>query len=88
MNNWPAPIIRLYLGQLNMEAALAAADDPGASVKKGHLCEVNFFNGELALQRGDKNEAMRLCLSVAECPKAFIEYEGDTAELKALGQTP
>ena len=49
--------------------------------------KVNFFSGELALQRGDKNEAMRLFnLSVAECPKAFIEYEG--AELKALGQTP
>jgi hypothetical protein len=25
---------------------------------------------------------------VAECPKAFIEYEGANAELKALGQTP
>jgi lipoprotein NlpI len=49
----------------------------------------NFFSGELALQRGDKNEAMRLFnLSVAECPKAFIEYEGANTELKALGQTP
>jgi hypothetical protein len=27
-------------------------------------------------------------LSVAECPKAFIECEGANAELKALGQTP
>jgi hypothetical protein len=41
MNNWPAPIIRLYLGQLTMEAVLAAADDPDASIKKGHVCEVS-----------------------------------------------
>jgi lipoprotein NlpI len=89
MNNWPVPIIRLYLGQLTTEAVLAAVDDPDASIKKGHVCELKFFSGQLALQRGDKNEAMRLFnLSVDECPKAFIEYEGANAELKALGQTP
>jgi lipoprotein NlpI len=34
MTKWPAPVIRLYLGQLTPEAVLAAADDPDLSTKK------------------------------------------------------
>ncbi len=34
MTKWPAPIIRLYLGQMTREAALAAAEDPDALTKK------------------------------------------------------
>src|ERR1700687_2511168 len=52
MTKWPAPVIRLYLGQIRPEAVLAAADDPDTSIKKRQACEANFFIGELALQRG------------------------------------
>jgi tetratricopeptide (TPR) repeat protein len=86
MTKWPAPVIRLYLGQLTPEALLAAADDPKAETKKGQVCEANFYTGELVLQQGQKDEAKRLlALAAADCPKSFIEYAGATAELKALG---
>jgi len=52
--------IQLLSWPVDHGGGTAAADDPDASIKKGHVCEVNFFSGELALQRGDKNEAMRL----------------------------
>ena len=85
MTKWPAPVIRLYLGQLTLEAVLAAADDPDAKTKKGQVCEANFFGGELALQRGQKDEARRLLgLAAGDCPKTFIEYDSAKAELKAL----
>jgi lipoprotein NlpI len=89
MTKWPAPVIRLYLGQLTPEAVLAAADDPDLSTKKNQVCEANFYTGEFTLQRNDKGETTRLFrLAAAGCPKSFNEYEGAVAELKALGATP
>ncbi len=84
MTEWPAPIIRLYLGQMTPESVLAAADDPDANTKKRQVCDANFFIGELALQRGAKDDAVRLFrLAAAGCEKT-----GGVAniELKALGE--
>ena len=89
MTKWPSPVIRLYLGQLTPEAVLAAADDTNAVTKRSQVCEANFYIGELALQQGKKDEATRLFrLVTTDCDKSFIEYEGATAELKALGVSP
>jgi len=89
MTKWPAPIIRLYLGELTMEAALAAADDPNPVTKQGQLCEANFYGAELALQQGTKNEATRLFqLAASGCPAGFIEASAAKVELRALGVVP
>jgi lipoprotein NlpI len=89
MTKWPAPVIRLYLGQLTPEAVLAAADDPDATKKKEQVCDANFFSGELALQRGAKDEATRLFrLAATGCPKNRDAYDSANAELKALGASP
>ena len=89
MTKWPAPVIRLFLGQLTVEAVLAAADDPNAYTKRGQVCEVNLFTGELALQQDNKNEAMRLFRLAAEgCPRNFTEWAAANAELKALRAPP
>ncbi len=86
---WPAPVIRLYLGQLTPEGLLAAADDANPRAKQGRMCEANFFTGELALQQGRADEAKRLfALAAADCPKDFDAYAGATAELKGLGARP
>ncbi len=88
MTQWPAPLIRLYLGQLTPEAVLAAADGPDPTTNKGRNCEANFYGGELSLQRGAKDEAARLFrLAAADCPKSFIESDDANAQLKALGTT-
>jgi lipoprotein NlpI len=89
MTWWPAPVIRLYLGQLTSEAALAAADVANPRAKQGRVCELNFYTGELALQQGNADEAKRLfSLAAADCPKDFDAYAGATAELKVLGARP
>lgn len=89
MTKWPAPLIRLYLGQLTPEAVLAAADDPDATKKKNQVCGANFYSGELALQRGAKDEATRLSqLAVTGCSKSFTDDDVANAELKALGVSP
>jgi tetratricopeptide (TPR) repeat protein len=89
MTKWPAPIIRLYLGQTTPGAVLAAADDPVAYKQKGQVCEANFFSGELALQQNSKDEATRLFRIAAEgCPYDFYEWTAAKAELKTLGAQP
>jgi tetratricopeptide (TPR) repeat protein len=89
MTKWPAPLVRLYLGQITAEAALAAADDPDPKTKRSHVCEANFFTGKLALQRGAKDEAVRLFrLASSECPENTFVRAFTIAELKALGAQP
>lgn len=89
MTKWPAPLIGLYLGELKPEAVLAAANDSNPQTKTEHVCEANFYIGELSLRNGDKAEATRLLrLAASTCPKRFMEYSGALAELKALGTTP
>jgi lipoprotein NlpI len=86
MTTWPAPVIRLFLGQMTPAAVLAAADDPDPDTKKSHVCDAHFYSGELALRRDAKAEALQLFKAAAEsCPRTFI---GDVAvaELKRLAQ--
>jgi lipoprotein NlpI len=86
MTKWPAPVIRLFLGQTTPAAVLAAADDSEANKKRGQVCEANFYSGELALQQGAKEEAARLFrLAAADCPREFVEGHSASAELEALG---
>jgi tetratricopeptide (TPR) repeat protein len=89
MKAWPAPVIRLYFGQLTPEAVLAAADDANPRMKQQQVCEANYFTGELALQQGKADEANRLfALVAADCRKSLTAYAGATAELKVLGARP
>jgi lipoprotein NlpI len=86
MTKWPAPVIRLFLGQLTQEALLAATDTPNPATKTGHICEANFYGGELALSKGSKDDASRLFQQAATgCPKDYVEWASANAELKALG---
>jgi tetratricopeptide (TPR) repeat protein len=89
MTKWPAPVVRLYLGEMTPEAVLAAADDPRPETKKAQLCEANFFIGELALQQGAKDEAAQLFrFAASNCPNDYVQLDAAVAELKALGAEP
>jgi lipoprotein NlpI len=89
MTAWPAPVIRMFLGQMTAADVLAAADDPDATKKKGQVCEANFYSGELALRAGEKDVATRLFrLAASDCPKTFDEWLAANAELEALGAAP
>lgn len=85
MTKWPAPVIRMFLGQATPAAVLAAANDPDAKTKTGQVCEANFYSAELALQQGAKAEAERLFrLAAAGCPREFVEGPAASSELAAL----
>jgi lipoprotein NlpI len=88
MMKWPAPVIRLFLGQTTPAEVLAAADSPDAKTRMGQVCEANFYSAELALQQGAKEESARLFrLAAAACPREFVERPAASAELNALGVT-
>jgi tetratricopeptide (TPR) repeat protein len=89
MATWPAPVVHLFLGETTPEAVLAAAENSDSRVQKGQICEANFYTGELALQRGSKEDAARLfSLAASDCPKGFIERSAANAELKAFATNP
>jgi tetratricopeptide (TPR) repeat protein len=89
MTGWPAPVIRLFLGQSTPDAVMAATDDPDPTARRGHVCEANYYTGEVALLRGDRAEAVKLFTAAsADCPSRWTEWEAADAELKALGVTP
>jgi len=89
MTKWPAPVVRLFLGEMIQDAVLAAADDADPKKQKERVCEANLFSGELLLQKRVTEEAMRLFrLAAASCSKNSIEWSAAKAELKALGIDP
>jgi lipoprotein NlpI len=87
MKAWPAPVIRLFAGEIKQEAVLSAADDASPTVKQAHTCEANFYGGQYALIEGQREEAVKLFETAAkDCPHGFLEGIAATAELKGMGQ--
>jgi tetratricopeptide (TPR) repeat protein len=78
---WPSPVIKLFLEQGTPEAMMAAADKPEEQ------CEAQYYLGQWLLLRGDRaNSIEALRNAVKSCPKDFVEYAGALAELKRLEQ--
>jgi lipoprotein NlpI len=87
MKAWPAPVIRLFAGEIKQDAVLSAAEDANPTVKQAHTCEANFYGGQYALIEGQREEAQKLFETAAkDCPHGFLEGIAATAELKGMGQ--
>src|SRR6266568_1422453 len=87
MSAWPAPVTRLFLDQATPAGVLAAANDSDPKTKQRQVCEANFYGGELALLRGEREEAARLFrLAASDCPRGSTEWSAASAELRALGR--
>lgn len=85
MTVWPAPVIRLFLGEINIEQTLGAASSTDPQVKATQTCEANFYGGEFALLKKNKKEAQKLLkLAADNCPPTFIEGTAAVAELIPL----
>ena len=85
MTVWPAPVIRHFLGQANIEQTYGAAFDTDPKIKAAQTCEANFYSGELALLTKNRTEAQRLLkLAADQCPPSFIESTAAVAELIQL----
>ena len=87
MKAWPAPVIRLFAGEIKQDAVLSAADDSDPTLKQAHSCEANFYGGQHALIEGQRDDAVKLFETAAkDCPHGFLEGIAATAELKGMGQ--
>ena len=85
MTAWPAPAVRHFLGELNSAQLLAAADDKDPKTKLAQSCEADFYSGEFALLKKNRQEALRLLrLAASGCPRRFIESTAAIAELIIL----
>ncbi|MER9678890.1 tetratricopeptide repeat protein [Mesorhizobium sp. M0184] len=89
MTKWPAPAVRMLLGELTPAEVSAAADDADPAKKRGNSCEANLFIAELdRLQRHD-GEALRLYrVAASDCPGDYYEYVAAKAALHELGAVP
>ncbi len=76
---WPYPVIELYLGQRTAEVTLTAAAKPD------ERCEASFYVGMHHLLRNDRAAATDLLRAAVDtCPKTFIEYAGAQVGMKSL----
>jgi len=86
LQDWPGPVVSLYLGQSTPEATFAAAANPDPKRQQEQQCEADFYVGEHFLLQGVKSDAIRLLRSAtASCPRSFYEASGAKAELQRLG---
>jgi tetratricopeptide (TPR) repeat protein len=82
MTAWPAPVVREFLGESSAAQTLAAANDDDQKTRLGRTCEANFYGGEFALLKKNRQEALRqLRLAARDCPRTFIESTAAIAEL-------
>jgi len=82
LSAWPAPVIREFLGELSVDQTLAAGSATDPKTRLGQTCEANFYSGEFALLKKDKQEALRLLrVAAGDCPRGFIESTAAIAEL-------
>jgi lipoprotein NlpI len=83
MTKWPAPVIRMFSGDLTPDQVLSYAVDPG------QVCEANFYIGEYDLEQHATDDATRkFRVAAASCPEGYVEWPSAKAELKALGVNP
>jgi len=86
MTAWPAPVVRLFLGEATADEVLAAAANADADVNRGQVCEANFYIGEQALIERKVEEARKhFQLAADDCVPNFIELDAARAELGTLG---
>jgi lipoprotein NlpI len=85
MSAWPAPVIRHFLGELNVDQTLKAAFDSDPKTKQAQSCEASFYSGEFALLKKNKKEAQHLLkLAADDCPPSFVESAAAIADLIVL----
>jgi lipoprotein NlpI len=79
---WPAPVVKLYLGQSTPEAALKAADNPDPETAKNQICEANFYIGEWQLIHANAAAAAPMLQAARDnCIFDFVERDAAIAEL-------
>lgn len=84
-SDWPAPLIKLFVGDAQPEAVSAAAMHGDADKIAAQQCEADFYVAEWWLTRNDAAAAKPLLESASQrCPKNFVEFGEARFELGTL----
>jgi lipoprotein NlpI len=82
---WPAPVAKLYLGQITPEQLAAVAGVGDAKAQLRQRCGAAFYVGEYVLWAGKTADAVtRFKEAQSICPHDASEYQGAVAELGRL----
>ncbi|HXL99265.1 MAG TPA: tetratricopeptide repeat protein [Rhizomicrobium sp.] len=85
LSKWPAPLIRLYLGQATVDDAVKAAASSDPDTLKNQTCEADFYAGEWQYLHGNQAAGLGLLQAAqAGCRHDFVEYDAAVTELKHL----
>lgn len=83
--DWPAPVIKMFIGDAKPDDVTAAASHGEDNVVSGRQCEADFYIAEWWLAHKDAASAKPLLeLAVQKCPKNFIEADAARFELGTL----
>jgi tetratricopeptide (TPR) repeat protein len=83
MTKWPAPAVRMFLGQDAPDDVLAVN---GGEVT---ICEADYFVAEFLVLENRKDEAVRLYRKAqGDCPSYILERVAAGAALRSLGPSP
>lgn len=82
---WPAPVIDFLRGSISATTLLADAKRSQDGRDLSQVCEAHFYLGEDAVLRQRPDAVQQFRAAARECPANFHEYEGATAELRAMG---
>jgi lipoprotein NlpI len=86
MTEWPAPIVRLLLGQsTSAEALVEAQHESDAVVRVSNVCQIEFYAGQLALLRDDQSSALpQFERAVNDCSHRLTEWAAAKLELTSV----
>jgi tetratricopeptide (TPR) repeat protein len=83
---WPGRFIALYLGRLDADTIRPAAEaEPDPSTRRRRICDVDFYLGLYALEKGSTDAAQKLLQSAADnCPASAPEAGFAKSELARI----
>ncbi len=83
--DWPVPLIALFLGETSPEQVLASIDAPDQRRRRELECETHFYVGQYHLLNGNISAATEsFRSSVATRITTFAEFAGAKMELKRI----
>jgi lipoprotein NlpI len=86
-DQWPRPLLSLFLGQATPAQVRAAAAQGEDEARQNQECEADFFLGEYALLHHDPGSARPLLQHVVDsCPASLGVHAGAAGELARLGK--
>ena len=86
LEEWPGPVVSMYLGKAPKRTVFDAAVDIDPKKQCEKQCQAYFYVGQQLLIRENRDGATKMFRdAVATNASALFEYEGSRAELKRLG---